>query len=219
MKNIILIAAPAAGKGTEATKIKKEFNMPHISTGDLLRDEISKGTPKGEEINKLISNGKFVSDETVLELLKERILQDDCKNGYILDGFPRNLSQAKAYDEILKEINKDIGIVIVLDIDKEVAKSRISGRYTCPKCGKIYNTNTEMKPKNEGICDICNQKLTRRSDDNPDTYEERYNTYLEKTEPLISYYDNKGIVYHVNSSFSQFQTHEQVVKILGENND
>lgn len=216
MKSIILIAAPAAGKGTEATKIKEQYNMPHISTGDLLRAAVAKGDSKGEEINKLITNGKFVSDEIVLELLKERILQSDCENGYILDGFPRNVEQAIAYDKILEEINRDIGIVIVLDIDKEIAKSRISGRYTCPKCGKIYNTNTDLKPKKEGFCDNCCVELTQRSDDNPETYDERYKTYIEKTEPLISYYDKKGIVHHVNSSLTSEETHRQVVKILGE---
>ena len=216
MKSIILIAAPAAGKGTEAVILKEQYNIPHISTGDLLRAAVAKGDERGEMINELITNGKFVSDEIVLELLKEKIMEPACSNGYILDGFPRNLSQAEAYDKILEEINRDIGVVIVLDIDKEIAKSRISGRYSCPKCGKVYNINTDMKPINEGLCDLCNVELTRRTDDNPDTYEERYNTYIEKTEPLISYYDKKGIVYHVNSSVSPEETHRQVVQILGE---
>lgn len=216
MKSVILIAAPAAGKGTEAAKLKEQYNIPHISTGDLLRAAVAKGDSRGEMINELITSGKFVSDDIVLDLLKEKILEPACENGYILDGFPRNLSQAEAYDKILDEINRDIGIVIVLDIDKEIAKSRISGRYSCPKCGKVYNINTDMKPKNEGLCDSCNAELTRRADDNAETYEERYNAYLEKTEPLISYYDKKGIVYHVDSSVSQEETHRQVVEILGE---
>lgn len=216
MRNVILIAAPAAGKGTEAAKIKEQYNIPHISTGDLLRAAVEKGDERGKMINELISNGKFVSDDIVLELLKEKILEPVCEKGYILDGFPRNISQAEAYDKILEEINKDIGIVIVLDIDKEIAKSRISGRYSCPKCGKIYNTNSNMKPKTDGLCDICGINLTRRSDDNPDTYEERYNTYIEKTEPLISYYEKKGIVYYVDASGNFEDTHKQVVEILGE---
>lgn len=217
MKNVILIAAPAAGKGTEAARLKEQYNMVHISTGDLLRNAVSKGDERGNMINELITNGKFVSDDIVLELLKEKILEPSCENGYILDGFPRNIEQAIAYDKILGEINRDIGVVIVLDIDKEIAKSRISGRYSCSKCGKVYNiNNAEMIPMNEGLCDICNIELTRRSDDNPDTYEERYNTYLEKTEPLISYYDKKGIVYHVDAGKSSEETHKQVVKILGE---
>lgn len=216
MKSIILIAAPAAGKGTEAVRLKEQYNIPHISTGDLLRAAVAKGDERGNMINELITSGKFVSDDIVLELLKEKILEPACENGYILDGFPRNIAQAEAYDKILEVIKRDIGIVIVLDIDKEIAKSRISGRYSCPKCGKVYNTNTNLKPLNEGLCDICNMELTRRADDNPETYEERYNTYLEKTEPLISYYDKKGIVYHVDAGVSSDETHKQVVKILGE---
>ena len=214
MKSIILIAAPAAGKGTEAAKIKEEYNIPHISTGDLLRAEIAKGN---KEIDELIKSGQLVGDDIVLNLLKNRIMERDCNNGYILDGFPRNVDQAIAYDKILEELNKDIGIVIVLDIDKEIAKSRISGRISCPNCGKIYNLNNkDMLPKVDGMCDICNTELKRRVDDNPDTYDERYNIYLEKTAPLIDYYKDRGIVYTVSASGSVDETHEQVKKVLGE---
>lgn len=214
MKSIILIAAPAAGKGTEAAKIKEEYNIPHISTGDLLRAEIAKGN---EEINELIKNGKLVGDDIVLNLLKNRIMESDCNNGYILDGFPRNVDQAIAYDKILEELNKDIGIVIVLDIDKEIAKSRISGRMSCPNCGKVYNLNNkDMQPKEGNLCDVCNIELTRRADDNPDTYDERYNTYLSKTAPLIDYYKDRNIVYTVSASGTVDETHKQVKEVLGE---
>lgn len=217
MKSIILIAPPAAGKGTEAEKIRADYNIPSISTGDLLREVINGNSEKSEMIREILNSGALVPDEIVLELLKDRISQTDCENGYILDGFPRNVSQAEAYDKILTEMNRDAGIVIVLDIDKEIAKSRISGRFTCPLCKRIYNINTgDMKPKKSGLCDDCNVELIQRSDDNPETYDERYNTYLEKTEPLISYYDRKGIVYHVDSSESPMTTHSQVVRILGE---
>lgn len=214
MKSIILIAAPAAGKGTEAAKIKEEYNIPHISTGDLLRAEIAKGN---EEINELIKNGQLVGDDIVLNLLKNRIIEQDCNNGYILDGFPRNVDQAIAYDKILEELNKDIGIVIVLDIDKEIAKSRISGRMSCPNCGRVYNLNNkDMLPKDGNLCDVCNTELTRRADDNPDTYDERYNTYLSKTAPLIDYYKDRGIVYTVSASGTVDETHKQVKEVLGE---
>ena len=216
MKNVILIAAPAAGKGTEAARLKEKYNMPHISTGDLLRAARIDGSERSKIIAEYQDKGALVPFDIVLDLLKERILKFDCDNGYILDGFPRDIKQAEAYDKILEEINRDIGVVIVLDIDKESAKSRISGRYSCSKCGKVYNINTNLKPINEGLCDVCNIELTRRADDNPDTYEERYNAYLEKTEPLISYYDKKGIVYHVDAGVSSDETHKQVVKILGE---
>ncbi len=216
MKSIILIAAPAAGKGTEAVKLEEQFHIPHISTGDLLRDAVKNNTEYASIIEDHLRKGEFVSFEIVLKILKNRILQSDCDNGYILDGFPRDLVQAEAYDEILKEINKDLGYVIVLDVDKETAKSRISGRYSCPDCGRVYNVNTSPKPQNNGLCDVCNTMLIHRSDDSADVYEERYNTYLKKTEPLINYYASKGKVYHVDSSINPEYTHEQIVKILGE---
>ena len=214
MKNIILIAAPSAGKGTEAAKIKSDYNMPHISTGDLLRAEVAKGN---EEINKLMSTGGLVSDDIVLNLLKNRIMEPDCNNGYILDGFPRNVDQAIAYDKILEELNKDIGIVIILDIDKEIAKSRIGGRRSCPNCGKVFNINNkDMLPKDGNLCDECDTPVIQRTDDNPDTYEERYNTYLSKTAPLIDYYSNRNIVYHIDASGTVDETHAQVKEIIGE---
>lgn len=217
MKNIILIAAPAAGKGTEAAKIKSEYNIPHISTGDLLRSEISKGNELGEKIKQLISDGKLVNDEIVLSLLRNRIIEHDCDNGYILDGFPRNVDQAIAYDKILDELNRDIGIVIVLDIDKEIAKSRISGRMLCPKCDKVYNVNNvDMMPIHENLCDFCNTELIHRDDDNPEAYDERYNVYINKTAPLIDYYKSKNIVHVVDSSKTVEDTHRQVKEVLGE---
>lgn len=220
MKSIILIAPPAAGKGTEAEKLKVEYNIPSISTGDLLRDASKGSDEQSVNIAKLLAAGCFVPDEMVLELLKTRISQPDCENGYILDGFPRTIFQAENYDKLLEDMNRDAGIVIVLDIDKEIAKSRISGRFTCPTCKRIYNINTgDMTPKKSGLCDDCNVELIQRSDDNPKTYDERYNTYLEKTEPLISYYDKKGILYHVDSSTNPEVTHQQVMDILGEEND
>ncbi len=217
MKSIILIAPPAAGKGTEAEQIKNQYNIPSISTGDLLRDVVKRDDEQAQAIREILNKGALVPDEIVLDLLKARISQSDCEIGYILDGFPRNVSQAEAYDKILKEMKRDTGVVIVLDIDKEIAKSRISGRFTCPMCKRIYNTNTgDMKPKKIGLCDDCNVELIQRSDDNPETYDDRYNTYLEKTEPLVDYYDAQGIVYHVDSSKSPSHTHAQVIKILGE---
>ena len=213
MKNIILIAAPAAGKGTEAAKIKEQYNMPHISTGDLLRAARDTNPVIAEYQDK----GMLVPFDIVLGLLKDRITQPDCDNGYILDGFPRDLKQSEAYDKILEETGKDAGVVIVLDVDKDIAASRIAGRWSCPNCGKVYNVdNPEMKPKTEGKCDDCNSDLTHRDDDNKEVYEERYNSYLKNTEPLIEYYNKKGVVYHVDSSISPDKTHEQVVEIIGE---
>lgn len=216
MKSIILIAAPAAGKGTEADMLKEDFNLPHISTGDILRKKSEENSELGKEILDKISNGKFVSDELMISLLKERIQNNDCQQGYILDGFPRNISQALSYEKMLDELSKELGLVIVIDIDKEVAKSRIEGRRTCPNCGKIYNIN-EIKPKQEGICDNCLTPLMKRKDDNSSTYDERYKTYIEKTAPLIDYYNKKGVLYHVDGSNGKTDTHDQIKKIIAAN--
>ncbi len=217
MKSIILIAAPAAGKGTEAAKLKDEYNMPHISTGDILREKASEDSDLGRDINYKISNGIFVSDELIINILKERIQKEDCNNGYILDGFPRNVSQAEAYQTMLQELGKDLGIVIVIDIDKKIAAQRIAGRRSCPNCKAVYNINNEnLIPKVDGICDKCGTKLVQREDDNEETYLDRYNTYIEKTSPLIDFYDRLGVVYHVDGNQGMDYTHEQVEKVLGE---
>ena len=215
MKSIILIAAPAAGKGTEAAILKEEYKIPHISTGDMLREKAQENSELGRDINYKINNGIFVSDELIIDILKERIQKEDCANGYILDGFPRNVAQAEAYQTMLEELNKDIGVVVVLDIDKELAASRIAGRVSCPDCKEVYNTNSEeMKPKTEGVCDKCGSQLVKRADDNEETYMDRYNTYIEKTSPLIDFYEKQGVVYHVDGNHGREKTHEQVVKIL-----
>ena len=217
MKSVILIAAPAAGKGTEAALLKEQYNMPHISTGDILREKAKEDSELGRDINYKINNGIFVSDELIIEILKDRIMQEDCNNGYILDGFPRNVVQAEAYSLMLKELGKNLGVVIVLDIDKKLAASRIAGRISCPDCKEVFNTNNQdMRPKEEGICDKCGSKLVKRVDDNEETYIDRYNTYIEKTSPLIDFYEKQGIVYHVDANNGREETHAQVVKILGE---
>jgi len=217
MKNVILIAAPAAGKGTEAALLKEQYKMPHISTGDILRVKAKEDSDLGREIKNKIDNGIFVSDDLIISILKDRIQKEDCNNGYILDGFPRNVAQAEAYSLMLKELGKELGIVIVIDVDKNMAAKRIAGRVSCPKCKEVYSLIVkDMSPKQEGICDKCGEKLVKRVDDNEETYIDRYNTYIEKTSPLIEYYEKQNVVYHVDGNGSLSNTHEQVVKVLGE---
>ena len=216
MKSVIFIAPPAGGKGTVSVMVKEKYNIPHISTGDLLRGATNANDDRANLIKEMQAKGEFVPDSIVLEILKERISQKDCKNGYILDGFPRNIDQANAYENILKELNRDLGVVILLDVDKNIAARRIANRWSCPTCGTVYNTvNPDLKPKVEGKCDKCGSNLTHRSDDNEETYEKRYNEYMLKTSPLIDYYKEKGILYVVNASNSSDDTFEEVVGILG----
>ena len=195
MKNIIFIAPPAAGKGTQAKLLAEKYNIPHISTGDLLREEASKSTDLGIKIKNIMATGALVNDEIITELLKNRLLKDDCNNGYILDGYPRNLEQAKTYDDLLKSINKDLGVVIFLDIDRELAMKRTLSRIVCSSCGTSYNLIVEaLKPKNENVCDKCNNDLKVRSDDNEETFITRFDTYIDKTQSIIDYYESKKVL-------------------------
>lgn len=195
MKNIIFIAPPAAGKGTQSKLVSTEYNIPHISTGDLLRDEVSSGSELGTYLKEEMDKGNLIKDETITVLLKNRLSMEDCKNGYILDGYPRNITQAKIYEDLLSELNMDLGVVIFLDIDKDLALERTLSRIVCPKCGASYNLSVEeLKPKKEGICDRCNNTLKIRSDDNKETFLNRFDTYMENTKSLIDYYDKKGVL-------------------------
>ena len=215
MKNIIFIAPPAAGKGTLSKMITDEYSIAHISTGDLLREASSGNDETAKYIQEQMQSGGLVSDEIILDLLKKKISSEECNGGYILDGFPRNVEQAKAYDNILEELNKELGYVFLLDIDKEIAKARIVGRVSCPECGAVYNElSDEMKPQNDGICDKCGKELVRRSDDNAETFEKRFNTYYEKTQPLINYYQEKGALYTVSANDGTEKAYEQIKKIM-----
>ena len=198
MKNIILIAAPAAGKDTLSDLLVKKYDYLHISTGDLLREVSKETTELGQKIAKMLKNGELVTDEIVFELLENKLRQVD--KPYILDGFPRTLNQAYKYDELIQKLNKDLGIVVVLNCDYEILKKRIVGRYLCKDCGSIYNTLTGVNtPKQEGICDNCGGDLYKRSDDNEESFKTRYETYLEKTKPLIDFYEKKGNLYYIDS--------------------
>ena len=215
MRNIILIAAPAAGKGTVSEDLVKKYNYTHISTGDILREMSKSEDEFGKNLRNLLESGQLVSDDIVYEALRRRLLMNDLDNGFILDGFPRNLSQAMEYDKILGETNKDLGVVIYLDVDKEVLEKRITGRRICKECGSTYNVLTGVNtPKEDGICDKCGGELYQRSDDNEESFEIRYATYLEKTEPLIKFYEEKNVLVKIDTSKDPDYTLKQALEIL-----
>ncbi len=215
MKNLILIAAPGAGKGTLSNDLLKKYDYVHISTGDLLREQVAKGDELGKEIAKVQESGGLVSNEIVYKALENKLSDKACDNGYILDGFPRNLEQALEYENILKKSGRDLGVVIALDIPKEELIERITGRYTCESCGEIHNIyNDELKPKKEGICNKCGGKLIQRKDDNRESFEARYETYLKNTLPLIDYYKKKNVLHVIDSSKGHVYTLEQAEKII-----
>ncbi len=208
--NIVLIAPPAAGKGTQAKKISKEYNIPHISTGDLLRNI------QDEKLLNELKSGKFVSDELITNLLKERLSKSDCEKGYVLDGYPRNLKQAEMYEKLLKELNKDMGKIIFIGIDEEEAIKRMLGRIACPKCGAVFNDLIKtISPKQEGICDNCGSKLIRREDDTKETFIKRFENYEKVTKPLIKYYKDKGLLHCADSGITPEVTFESIKKIIG----
>ena len=212
--NIVFIAPPAAGKGAQSGMISKEYNIPHVSISDVLRNV------DDDVIRKQLSLGEFVDNDVIEKLLTERLSKDDCKNGYVLDGFPRNNSQIEIYERIKNISNNKNNVVIVLDIPREVGERRICGRFVCPKCGSVYNELISVsKPKVDGICDKCGKNLAKRKDDNKETYDKRYDTYLKETAPLIDYFNKNGTVYHIDSSKSVLDTFNDISKVIGGFND
>lgn len=215
MKNIIFLAPPNGGKGTLSEMLVEKYGYGHISTGDLLREEVQAGTELGKEAEGLMKAGKYVPDEIILKLIENRITKPDCENGYILDGFPRTKVQAEKYDELLANLGKDLGVVIYIDITKEMALSRSISRITCPKCKRIYNkVSNEMKPKIEWVCDDCGVELVQRADDTEETFIKRFDEYMEKTMPLYDYYKQKGVLETVKAHASKYDTFDEAVAIL-----
>ena len=188
-RSIILLGAPGAGKGTNAKRITKEFNIPHISTGDMFREAIKNHTKLGEEASSYMQKGLLVPDSITIGLVRERLSKDDCKNGFLLDGFPRNVSQAEALSEIGKDLNRPINYVIDINVPESVLKDRICGRRVCKVCGAPYHI-TNMKSKVEGVCDLCGGELIQRKDDNEEALKVRLSEYHKQTEPLIEYYSD-----------------------------
>ena len=222
MKNLILLAVQGAGKGTLAKSLKEKYGYEHISTGDLLRERASVEDELGMKIKNLIDNGVFVSNDIIFEAIEYKISQPECANGYILDGFPRNMEQAEGYSKILEKLNKDIGVVINLTIPESLLIDRIIGRRMCRDCGAIYNILSEqLKPLNEGICNKCGGSLYQRADDNEEAMKTRVKTYFEVTAPIIDYYKEKEILYEVDSSDMDetLKSVEEILKKLGDKID
>ena len=212
--NIIFIAPPAAGKGTQSELLTNKYGFKHISTGDLIRETVNSDSPLSNELKQTMSEGKLVSDEFILKLIKENLNDGD----YIFDGFPRNLNQAEKFDELLNNLGKKVDYVIYLKVSKDLATKRILGRLTCPNCGKLYNDQIEKSmPKNTGLCDDCNVSLSKRVDDNEETFAKRFDTYMNETSPLIEYYKDK--LFEVDSSKDKYEIFNEIERIIGVSND
>lgn len=213
---IVMLGAPGAGKGTQAIKIADKYDIPHISTGDIFRANIKGGTELGQKAKSYIDKGELVPDEVTIGMLLDRIAQDDCKNGYVLDGFPRTIPQAESLTEALKSQGDKIDFALNIDVPDEAIIERMSGRRACPKCGATYHI-VYAAPKTENTCDKCGTDLIIRSDDKPETVKDRLNVYHQQTEPLIAYYKAAGVLREVDGTQELPKVFEDVVAILSEN--
>lgn len=208
---------PASGKGSQGPFIESYFKIPHISTGSMFREEIAKGTDLGKELKIILDKGHFVSDERTNQMVKERLLKEDAKQGFLLDGYPRTVAQAAFLDAFLKEAHLKIDHAINLYADEDLLIKRVVGRRMCPVCGSIYNIYSDLKPKVENICDKCGSQLIKRSDDTEEVIKERLKVYHTKTEPILTYYKNRGIIVDVDGSLSAEGTFLQFLKLIGDN--
>ena len=211
---IIMLGAPGAGKGTQAKMIADKYNVPHISTGDIFRANIKNGTELGMEAKKYMDQGLLVPDELTVKILLDRVAQDDCKNGYVLDGFPRTIPQAQVLDKALSEINDKIDYAINVDVPDENIIRRMGGRRACLSCGATYHIE-HIPPKKEGICDTCGKELVLRDDDKPETVGNRLDVYHKQTQPLIEFYSAKGILKTVDGTVDMKDVFSAIESILG----
>ena len=211
---IIMLGAPGAGKGTQAKKIAAKYGIPHISTGDIFRANIKGGTELGMKAKSYMDQGQLVPDELTVRILLDRVAKDDCKNGYVLDGFPRTIPQAEVLDKALSEINDKIDYAINVDVPDENIINRMGGRRACLSCGATYHM-VHIPPKKEGICDVCGQPLVLRDDDKPETVKNRLDVYHKQTQPLIDFYNAKGILKSVDGTVDMKDVFAAIVAILG----
>lgn len=211
---IIMLGAPGAGKGTQAKMIAEKYGLPHISTGDIFRANIKNGTELGKEAKEYMDKGLLVPDELTVRLLLDRVAQDDCKNGYVLDGFPRTIPQAEVLDEKLSELGEKVDYAINVDVPDENIVNRMSGRRSCLSCGATYHI-VSIPPKKEGICDVCGSELVLRDDDKPETVQNRLKVYHDQTQPLINFYEKKGVLRSVDGTLPMEEVFTAITKILG----
>ncbi len=211
---IIMLGAPGAGKGTQAKKIADKYSIPHISTGDIFRANIKNGTELGKKAKTYMDQGALVPDELVVDLVVDRVAQDDAKNGYVLDGFPRTIPQAEALDKALEAISEKVDYAINVEVPDENIINRMSGRRACVACGGTYHIKY-IPTKVEGICDACGGELILRDDDKPETVKKRLDVYHEQTQPLIDYYTGKGILKEVDGTQDMEDVFKAITDILG----
>ncbi len=211
---IIMLGAPGAGKGTQAKQIAAKYSIPHISTGDIFRANIKNGTELGKKAKEYMDQGALVPDELTCDLVMDRIQEDDCKNGFVLDGFPRTIPQAEALTNALAKIGEKMEYAIDVDVPDENIVNRMGGRRACVNCGATYHL-VSIPPKKEGICDTCGSELILRDDDKPETVQKRLTVYHDQTQPLIDYYKGQGILHTVDGTVPMEEVFANIVALLG----
>ncbi len=214
MLRAVLLGPPGAGKGTQAVRLVEKYDIPHISTGDIFRKNIKEGTELGKKAQEYMNAGELVPDELVVDLVKDRLQQDDCKNGFLLDGFPRTIFQAEKLDEFLAEMGQKMDIVINLKVEKDSLIKRLTGRRVCKNCGASYHI-INIPPKKDGVCDTCGGELMQRKDDNIETVENRINVYDDQTAPLIGYYKEAGTLVDFDGEQSLDEVFDAIVQAIG----
>nr|WP_207729697.1 adenylate kinase [Clostridium cibarium] len=210
---IILLGPPGAGKGTQAKSISNRYSIPHISTGDIFRKNISENTPLGIEAKKYIDNGQLVPDEVTINMVKDRLQQDDCKNGYLLDGFPRTVSQAESLQGFLKDRDESLDTALLIEVPRDFILERMTGRRVCPSCGASYHV--KFNPAVEGKCELCGSEVVQRKDDTEETVQERLDVYERQTQPLIDFYKEKNLLSVVEGTKAINEVFESICDILG----
>lgn len=211
---IIMLGAPGAGKGTQAKMIAEKYSIPHISTGDIFRANIKNGTELGKQAKEYMDAGKLVPDELTVKILLDRVAQDDCKNGYVLDGFPRTIPQAEVLEDALNKLGDKIDYAVNVDVPDENIVRRMSGRRACLKCGATYHIE-HIPPKQEGICDTCGSELVLRDDDKPETVLNRLKVYHDQTQPLIDFYTERNVLKTVDGTRDMKDVFADIISILG----
>lgn len=211
---IIMLGAPGAGKGTQAKKIAEKYKIPHISTGDIFRANIKNGTELGKKAKKYMDQGLLVPDELTVDLVIDRVQQEDCKDGYILDGFPRTIPQAESLDASLAKMGQKVDYAVNVEVPDENIVNRMSGRRACVGCGATYHIKYNA-PKVEGVCDACGEKLILRDDDKPETVQKRLGVYHDQTQPLIDYYSKAGVLKEVDGTVDMEDVFQAIVDVLG----
>jgi len=214
MLRLILLGPPGAGKGTQAVRITEKYNIPHISTGDIFRKNIKEGTELGLRAQGYMNKGELVPDDLVIEIAEARLMEEDCKNGFLLDGFPRTVYQAKQLDEFLNNNNICLDKVLDIDVDKKELMTRLIGRRVCRACGATYHV-INMPPEKDGVCDVCGGELYQRSDDTAVTVENRIEVYNASTVPLVEYYEKAGKVAHIDGAIGLEQVFKSIEDVLG----